>query len=743
MLERMRQGWEQNKLRAWLQKEMPANPQWKVLITPDLWLCPICLEAGAQFRKADDLFEAAAIHLSQMCEKFKDGLREPALPLDKLVATARYLCAEERVQTDPAWQQRSRTGVWYCPYCVRDTPARMPANGAPDRAFLEAVARHFVSCPGYQNGHGTPKAAQDVRTAARRADLQTETLEVVKKKLGNNEVWQVRSSRGRWVCPYCRHIIGSIEYKDSILLPEATVMQVTNHLVNECEPYRNRENEAGSAKQLQEIASSEELFGDPGSTGGPMLDAAPAKAAGAAAAAMDPKQRLLWMKDQIVQSKAWQQRTSGGIWYCPYCVRETDVQFPLDGRINMAVVERIFGHVDHCFAYDHGRGSPKPLEAVAAVVRDAEAVVKAAAQVRQKMAESPVWRVKDPEGAWVCPYCRKLMKNINISTEVQLQKGAPPLIAKHLIEHCSAYKNKTQPASRIQELESVFKKPEPAVTVPKHATPTPMPEELMRSINEEIASARGKKDLSAEMKQSLEEAKKRQLQMLPDAPVIPGLDFGVVFRACSHVAGDFYDFPRIGPDELGILMGDVSGHGIEAGMVMALVKKVISIHGKGRSSPRETLVISNPEIYPDIDRRTFITGIYCIFHEKTKKLKVARAGHNPLILFNAARTPPVQSFEPKGMALGMDKGPRFEANLEELEIQMQDGDMVFLYTDGLAEATNPAGEEFGTQRILDLVQKFGKYDVDYLLHKVDSDLTKFRGEKEMDDDLTMIGFKIP
>lgn len=744
VLERLRQGWEQNKLRAWLQKEMPANPQWKVLISNELWLCPICLEAGAQFRKADDLFEAAAIHLGQMCEKFKEGQREPVLPLEKLVATARYLCAEEKLQDDPAWQQKTRSGLWFCPYCLRETPGKFAANGTADRGTLEGIARHLTTCQAYQGGHGVAKSAAEVRAASQRANLQGETIELARKKLGNDPVWQIHSTLDRWVCPYCRHIIGKIEFRQGVFVPESLIIGVAQHLVQECDPYKNRFPEATNAKELEEAAMAEELLGDPRQIGFDSTNATQKTPipTGPNLATMDPKQRLLYMKDQVVKERAWQQRTSEGAWFCPYCARETDVEFPLDGRINMSVVERIFKHVENCHVFDHGRGRVKPLEAIAAALKEQESATKAAVQVLQKMNESPVWRVKDPDGRWVCPYCRKVMATINISTEMQLQRGAPGQIAKHLIEHCAAYKAKTQPAASVAELEAVFKKPPTPEPQAQRVERTPIPEELLRSINEEMASSRAKNNLSDDMKKSLEEAKKRQLQMLPEAPTIDGLDFGVVFRPCAHVAGDFYDFVRVGPDELGILMGDVSGHGIEAGMVMALVRKVISMNARGRSSPREALVISNPEIYPDIDRRTFITGFYGVFHQQTKAFKFVRAGHNPLLVFNPARTPTLQSFEPKGMALGMDRGPRFESTLEEQTIQLQSGDLVFLYTDGLSEAADGSGDELGVTRIGDWLQKYGKYDVDYLLHKVSSELLKFHGSEEMEDDVTMIGFKI-
>ncbi len=740
MLERLSRGWEQSKIRSWLQKEMPGNASWRVLITPDLWLCPICLEAGAQFRKADDLYEAAAIHLTQMCEKYKAGQKDPVVPLDKLTATARYLCAEERVQIEPAWQQRNRQGLWFCPYCVKETNARLGPKGQADRSALEAIARHLIGCPAWENGHGKAKPAQDVRQVVQRADLFLETLELTRKKLGDDPVWQVTSSRGRFVCPFCRHIVGSIEVQNSIFVPEATIHAVTTHLATDCESFGARLPQAHGTKELQEAAANEELFGDPKTLGG-SLDLSAEPAGPKPVEAMDRNARLLWAKEQILRTKAWQQHTAEGQWFCPFCARETDAHLPLDGKINNVVIERIYDHVDNCFAFEHGRGKLKPIDVIAAAVSRGNAMFKAAAQVAQKISASAHWRVRDPEGYWVCPYCRQAIQQIPIATEVQLKKSAPNQIARHMIENCAAYKDKVAPATTVAELEAIFKKKvEPAHQIV--ADRTPIPEDLMRQINEEMASVKAQSGVSNEMKKSLESAKKTQMQMLPDLPKIPGLDFGVIFKACSVVAGDFYDFIRINPDELGILMGDVSGHGIEAGMVMALVRKVINIHARGRTSPKDTLMVSNPEIYPDIDRRTFITCMYCVLNEKTRMLKVARAGHNPLILFNPARTPAVATYEPKGMALGMDKGPRFSAVLEEIEIPLQSGDMMFIYTDGLAEATNMAGEEFGIERIIELVQKYGKYEVEYLMHMTDLELTKFRGDKEMEDDITLLGFKI-
>ena len=232
------------------------------------------------------------------------------------------------------------------------------------------------------------------------------------------------------------------------------------------------------------------------------------------------------------------------------------------------------------------------------------------------------------------------------------------------------------------------------------------------------------------------------MRLLPPLPEIPGFEFGRVYKPCDAVGGDFYDVFLVAPGRWGVAVGDIAGHGIEAALLMGLAKKLLEVHGRGVDSPAHTLCLANRDIFTDLDERTFVTVFYGLLDTESRRLRFCRAGHDPLVLFNERRTPRLQILDSKGMALGMDEGPLFEQTIEELEIALQPGDLVFQYTDGLTEAMDERSEQFGSERLYALIERYGPHEVEYLLWKIEKALEAFRGRQPRTDDLTMVAFKV-
>jgi sigma-B regulation protein RsbU (phosphoserine phosphatase) len=240
----------------------------------------------------------------------------------------------------------------------------------------------------------------------------------------------------------------------------------------------------------------------------------------------------------------------------------------------------------------------------------------------------------------------------------------------------------------------------------------------------------------------MKEARSKQLRLLPQTPQVPGYDFAFIYRPCDDVGGDFYDFVKVDDGKIGLAIGDIAGHGIEAAVLMGLAKKLLEVHGRGRSSAAEALVLANADIFPDLDERTFVTVFYGVLEVKERVLRFSRAGHNPLILYNPARKPSLQVHDSKGMALGMDEGPSFEASIEEVEVALWPGDLVVQYTDGVTEAMNERQEPFGHERLYQLIEEHGRHEVEYVLWKLERAVEAFRGREPRRDDMTMVAFKV-
>ena len=246
-----------------------------------------------------------------------------------------------------------------------------------------------------------------------------------------------------------------------------------------------------------------------------------------------------------------------------------------------------------------------------------------------------------------------------------------------------------------------------------------------------------------EMEKSMKTARQRQLHMLPTMPKLPGYDFKSLYLPCANVSGDFYDFIMVSDHEIGIAMGDVSGHGVEAGIIMGMAKKALQIYARGLSSPLQALALTNADLGKDLDGQTFVSAAYGILDTQQHIFKFARAGNSPPYLVNPRRNPVITEIKPNGMVIGVDKsGKTFGVVTKEETIQLCQGDLLFQYTDGLSEAPNKAKEEFGEERIKDLLVKNYALSAADLIDLMEESVQSHIGALEQEDDITMIAVKI-
>ena len=246
-----------------------------------------------------------------------------------------------------------------------------------------------------------------------------------------------------------------------------------------------------------------------------------------------------------------------------------------------------------------------------------------------------------------------------------------------------------------------------------------------------------------ETTKSLEVASDRQKKMMPDPPEIAGIDMGVSYTPASEVSGDFYDFFYNQNGELAMVIADVTGHGIEAAIIMGMAKATVNIYARMYDSPAEALRNANRDLATNFDGKTFVCLTLSIFDPNTKRLRVARAGADRPLLFNAAWDPPEpKEIRGRGLALGLDPGPRFDELLQEDEIMLQPGDLYLQFTDGIVEATNADKEQFSEARIMEIVKKYPKASTKELLFMLKESLVDFARSREYDDDITMMALKV-
>ncbi|OYV86355.1 MAG: hypothetical protein B7Z63_04130, partial [Ignavibacteriae bacterium 37-53-5] len=244
------------------------------------------------------------------------------------------------------------------------------------------------------------------------------------------------------------------------------------------------------------------------------------------------------------------------------------------------------------------------------------------------------------------------------------------------------------------------------------------------------------------MSRELEIAKNVQNNLLPKStPSVPSLEFGGICIPALEVGGDYYDFVQMQSGLIGTAIADVSGKGLPAAIYMTLTKGALLGSAEDQPSPRKVLSKINQIVYRSISRGTFISMIYAVIDTKTNKVKFSRAGHNPLALFSSDSTS-AKLFTPNGLALGLDDGDKFDATLEEMEITLKPGDALVFYTDGFTEAMDSEANEFGEERLVELIKATRQLPVKEMLEKIDAGVRKFVGGAPQHDDMTMVVMKV-
>lgn len=234
-------------------------------------------------------------------------------------------------------------------------------------------------------------------------------------------------------------------------------------------------------------------------------------------------------------------------------------------------------------------------------------------------------------------------------------------------------------------------------------------------------------------------AQEMQKRLLPQRlPTFPTVEMRAISSPALEVGGDYYDVVQINHDRIGIVIGDVSGKGVGAAFYMAEVKGIFQSLAKIYSSPKEFLIKANEALVSSIDKRSFISLIYATLHTTTGELTIARAGHCPLLYVSSEHH---QFIKPVGLGLGMKAGNIFNDTIEEQRMMMNPGDVCVLYTDGVTESRSASGEEFGYERLKDVVLAARHRSADDIKEAIIQNVWQYTDAQGYHDDLTIFVIK--
>ena len=270
---------------------------------------------------------------------------------------------------------------------------------------------------------------------------------------------------------------------------------------------------------------------------------------------------------------------------------------------------------------------------------------------------------------------------------------------------------------------------------------------VFRTIAEQSAFAIGNALVHREasekrqMEGELRNAREVQRVLLPQGePVVPGYRISGTNVPARIISGDYYDHLDLGDGRHGVVIADVSGKGVAAGLLMAMCRSVLRSMARGYDSPADALAQVNRQLFPDIREDMFISLFYAVIEGDGGTIKLARAGHDPALLYRAAERS-VTLLKPPGLALGIDEGDVFERVTKVQEIQMQPGDCLLFHTDGVKEAIDSAGEEFGMDRLREAFRDGASLGAEATIRAVERELARFAGDAPQMDDVTLVAIE--
>ncbi len=243
------------------------------------------------------------------------------------------------------------------------------------------------------------------------------------------------------------------------------------------------------------------------------------------------------------------------------------------------------------------------------------------------------------------------------------------------------------------------------------------------------------------LENELDIARKIQQVLLPQqVPKLDQVDISVFNQSAKHVGGDYHDIIEISPYEIGIAIGDVSGKGMPASLLMANVQASIRRYSESGYSPKDMMFKINNAFCPIcqfIEEHRFITLFYGILEIKTKTLVYSNAGHNYPFLFRDGEIAYELSTE-DGLPCGIFENATYDENL----IELKTGDVLLFYTDGITEAMDLNYDIYGEERLINIVLENINKSCQEIKECISEDIISFIGDANQYDDMTLIIVKI-
>ncbi|MDD4857158.1 MAG: anti-sigma factor antagonist, partial [Candidatus Krumholzibacteria bacterium] len=270
--------------------------------------------------------------------------------------------------------------------------------------------------------------------------------------------------------------------------------------------------------------------------------------------------------------------------------------------------------------------------------------------------------------------------------------------------------------------------------------------EIARAFNEITSKFRDAQKNVVEqerLQKEMQVAQEIQHTLLPKrVPEIGGYDIASYYKAAKEVGGDYYDFVKVDDDTLGVVVADVSGKGVPGSLVMTMIRTALRMEARGNYSAAEVMARMNDFVTEDMKKGMFVTIFYSILDSKNRIISYASAGHNPMILYRA-ETDETYFLNPRGFPVGISlpDDTLFRRSIDVEKIKLKKDDMLVIYTDGVTEAMNERREQYGEERLIQIIKRSGKLSPQDFMDRLSDDIKAFTGDQPQNDDITVVAIK--
>ncbi|MDH3982071.1 MAG: SpoIIE family protein phosphatase [Kiritimatiellaceae bacterium] len=245
-----------------------------------------------------------------------------------------------------------------------------------------------------------------------------------------------------------------------------------------------------------------------------------------------------------------------------------------------------------------------------------------------------------------------------------------------------------------------------------------------------------------ELDRGMQIAQQIQNSLLPqELPRFETVEVAAFNHPAMDIGGDYYDFINIDDKHIGLAIADVSGKGIGGALMMAVCRSVLRINAEQVYDPSTMLCSLNQTLSSNLAEDMFISMLYMVLNTETHQLSYARAGHEAPIIIRK-NDPTAEQTETGGIAIGLVDDAIFAQAIESRNISLHPGDLVVTYTDGVTEAMNSAGDEWGIDTLMQSVERMADATANDLLSNIRGNVLSFTGGNRQSDDMTMLALKI-